>query len=114
MIFFSDYYCPDGYHILITNLNADVEHLATHEDLSIEECKEKCSKKCNGNGKECADNDDCDLLEYHHSDKYCDLLQFKRRSFVLEIGLTSDAIFCMKPSNFDKNFMPIKNDSMNI
>ena len=28
----------------------------------------------------------------------CDLLDFKRRSFVLQIGITSDSIFCMKIS----------------
>ena len=70
-------------------MNADVEHLKTEDGLKIKECKDKCDIE-----------DQCDFFVYVHLRQQCDLLKFLRRSFVLEIGLTTDSIFCIKPSKF--------------
>ena len=83
----SGYTCPDGYRFLQSNMNADVEHLKTEDGLKIKECKDECDIL-----------DQCDFFVYVHLRKQCDLLKFLRRSFVLEIGLTTDSIFCIKPS----------------
>ena len=78
--------------MLDKNLDADVEFLEGHEGVTIEKCQEKCDKYEDGIKQK------CDLFVYIHSRMQCDLLDFKRRSFVLQIGITSDSIFCMKIS----------------
>ena len=86
---------PDNgqYHLLDENMDADVDHLITHENISIENCAKKCD-----------DNPKCDFFVYLHLERQCDLLEFIRRSYVLQIGLTSDAIFCIKPSKTNMYF----------
>ena len=84
---FIEYSCPDGYHKLSSSMDADVKYLGIDGQFNIQECKDKCHAE-----------EKCDLFVYQHFDQQCDLLKLKRRSFVIEIGLTSDAIFCIKPS----------------
>ena len=87
--------------MLDTNLDADVEFLKTIEGKSIRYCSKECNKY------EGETEQKCDLFVYIHSKEQCDLLNFKRRSFVLQIGITSDSIFCMKPSKIS-NFVCCK------
>ena len=68
-------------------MEADVEFVTTIKKKTVEYCTNICNK-----------TKTCDFFVYMHFKRQCDLLQFKRRSFVAEIGLTSDAIFCIKPS----------------
>ena len=78
--------------MLDTNLDADVKFLKTIEKITIQDCVKECNRYEDGPEQQ------CDFFVYIHSKEQCDLLDFKRRSFVLQIGITSDSIFCMKPS----------------
>ena len=69
--------------MLATNLDADVEFLKAIEGKSIQYCSTECNKY------EGEKEQQCDLFVYIHSKEQCDLLNFKRRSFVLQIGITS-------------------------
>ena len=85
-------------------MEADVNFLETIKKTTVKDCTEICKKRKK-----------CDFFVYMHFKMQCDLLEFKRRSFVVEIGLTSDAIFCIKPSTNDLflNF-DLGNDSLKL
>ena len=82
--------------MLDRNLDADVKFLKTFEKITIQDCGKECDGYENGTEQH------CDFFVYIHAKEQCDLLDFKRRSFVLQIGITSDSIFCMKPSKTKK------------
>ena len=66
-------------------MNAGVEFLATIKKTTVENCTKICKERKK-----------CDLFVYKHFEKQCDLLTFKR--FGVQIGQTSDATVCIKPS----------------
>ena len=71
------------------NIDADADYVIntkfTDDKLSITQCKHACDEK-----------DKCDFFMYLHETQQCDMWEFKRRSNLLQVGLTDDAIFCIK------------------
>ena len=89
------YDCPaktdDGYEYKLfrENILANVRHL---EDKVVEasDCAAACDKKTEDKG------DTCDFFMYHHRSKRCIMWHFVRPSRVLQVGLMTDSIFCIK------------------
>ena len=74
------------------NVFANVKHL---RDIKGEDydCRDACDQITEANG------DTCDFFMYHHRSKRCILWHFVRPSRVLQVGLMTDSIFCMKTGN---------------
>ena len=90
MFIFVEYTCPEtGYMMLIENINADADYVTKGEDIDKKVDIETCRKECENEEK-------CDFFMYLHENQQCDMWEFKRRSKLLQIGLTNDAIFCIK------------------
>ena len=88
-----EYKCPGGgYTRLTKNVDADANYVmkveVAEKKVSIEKCSVECDKEPT-----------CDFFMYLHENQQCDMWNFKRRSNLLQIGLTDDAIFCIKHGN---------------
>ena len=95
--FYIDYDCPaksdDGYEYkpFTENIFANVKYL---EDEIVEtdtECRDNCDAWKRA--------DTCDFFMFHYRTRRCTMLNFVRPSRVLQIGLTKDAIFCIRTGN---------------
>ena len=85
-----EYKCPGtGYVMLTENIEADADYVTKGDDTEEKVDIEKCKIECDNEAK-------CDFFMYLHENQQCDMWEFKRRSKVLQIGLTNDAIFCVK------------------
>ena len=92
-----DYGCPaksndddDGYEykLFTANIFANVKYLEDKIVQTAAECRDNCD--------DWTGTDTCDFFMFHYRTRRCTMLNFVRPSRVLQIGLTKDAIFCIK------------------
>ena len=88
-----DYDCPEKadheYTKVDDNVNANVEFLGESVGRPASSCRDDCDKK-----------DTCDFFMFNYHKHRCIMWRFIRPSKVLQVGLTKDAIFCMKQSKY--------------
>ena len=90
-----DYGCPEkfngGYEYvkLTENVNANVQFLDESVGEKASNCRDKCDRKTT-----------CDFFMYSYRRKRCIMWYFVRPSRVLQVGLTLDAIFCIKQGKY--------------
>ena len=92
-----DYDCPakfgdDGYEYKTfkKNVFANVKHL---KDIvgDASKCRDACDTE---------KGDTCDFFMYHYRTRRCIMWHFVRPSRTLQVGLTKDAIFCLKKGTY--------------
>ena len=111
-----DYDCPaksnDGYEYVkfTANVFANVKYLGDEVDQTATKCQIDCDANKGG-----TDTETCDFFMYHYRTRRCTRLHFVRPSRVLQVGLTSDAIFCLKRGIYlykKQNYLQLKYDKV--
>ena len=84
----------DGYEYtrFTENVFANVKYLEDKVRQTATECRAECDKW--------RGPDTCDFFMFHYRTGRCTKLNFVRPSRVLQVGLTKDALFCMKKSKY--------------